>query len=139
MFTLRNICNYSRRRGKNMVDKGFQSYLPVKIFNHLAPLTALMIVSLTWKHPWVALILLMCLSTYVVLYGEEKKVAFLIWLIATIAGPIAETIAIHFGAWHYTNPTNQMTIPLWLAPCWGLAGLFFLKLSILLEKVKSRD
>ena len=45
-----------------------------------------------------------------------------------ISGPIAEAVAIYFGAWTYANPVF-IGIPIWLFFVWGNAGLYVVKLK----------
>jgi hypothetical protein len=100
----------------------------------LVSILALATICLEWRYPWFAFATLMILSAIIISVSVDRKVVARIWIIAFIAGPLAETLAIHFGAWRYAFPTDPFTIPLWLAPCWGLSGVFFYYLILRLSK-----
>jgi hypothetical protein len=44
------------------------------------------------------------------------------FITGAVVGPIGEIICIHFGVWHYANPT-LFGIPIWLPFVWGLATI----------------
>ena len=50
------------------------------------------------------------------LWHEKEDVGC--FVIVVIVGPIAEIVAIHFGAWTYANP-SFLGIPIWLIPLYG--------------------
>ena len=57
----------------------------------------------------------------------------LIYYVAVfISGPLAESLAIHFGAWTYTQPIF-IGVPIWLPFVWGNAGLYVLRLKSFID------
>lgn len=58
------------------------------------------------------------------------------YLLVFISGPLAESVAIHFGAWSYAQPVF-IGIPLWLPFAWGNAGLYVLRLKSFIDSVFS--
>ncbi len=83
--------------------------------------SSILIVSLFWGEPLLTFILLGALSL-AFLYFKSSKQQAVLYLICALLGPTCEAIAIHFGAWQYTNP-QFLGIPIWLPFLWGLAGL----------------
>ena len=97
-----------------------------------APLT-LLCVAFFYHNVLLTFLLLVIISSLAIIFNSNTRVALTLWLTATILGPLAEVFAIHFGAWHYALASKPLSIPIWLAPCWGLAGIFFYNLSKRLE------
>ena len=106
-----------------------------RVTSPLIPFFTLFEVAFFWHHLWLTFILLMLTSAWAIYFSDNKVLVFYLWLSASVGGPIAETFAIHFGAWHYALPNHHATIPIWLAPCWGLAGVFFYNVSKRLERI----
>lgn len=57
------------------------------------------------------------------------------FILVVISGPIAEAIAIYFGAWTYTTPL-LIGIPAWLPFVWGNAGLYIARLKSFVYSLK---
>ncbi len=58
----------------------------------------------------------------------HTKRDFFFFVSGAIIGPVAEIIAIYFGAWHYTNPT-QLGIPIWLPLAWGIFTVMIVRIA----------
>ena len=59
---------------------------------------------------------------------------FAIFIFVAIFGPVAEMIAIYFGAWHYAN-FNFINIPVWLFVLWGDAAAFIYQTALEFRKL----
>jgi uncharacterized membrane protein YoaT (DUF817 family) len=44
------------------------------------------------------------------------------FLVVAVLGSLAEAVFVHFGVWHYTNPT-LLGVPLWFPLAFGTAAL----------------
>jgi len=97
---------------------------------------ALLVVGLLWKQPIIALILLLIFLTEM---NRTFRWQFIkTSLICTLLGPLAEAVAIALHAWTYPRP-QLLGFPLWLAPLWGIAGLFFIAVEHLLGESTGRE
>ena len=59
-------------------------------------------------------------------FNLDPLSAFLTMSIISFAGPVVETIIIHFTngeAWRYGYPLSGFLVPLWLLPGYGMLGL----------------
>lgn len=92
------------------------------LFHGLLAIASLGVVSAFWSEPVMLFVLLMLLSG-VALSWRASKLKLIVYLVCVVWGPLAEAVAISFGAWTYASP-QFFGIPFWLAPLWGLAGLF---------------
>lgn len=63
---------------------------------------------------------------------EWNKKNLFLYVAIFISGPVAESIAIYFGAWSYDNPA-LLGFPLWLPFVWGNAGLYVLRVKDLID------
>lgn len=72
-----------------------------------------------------AVLLVILIATLKVWY-RPRDIHF--FIAAVIVGPIAEIVAVHFGAWQYTNST-VLGIPLWLPLAWGLIVVLIKRLA----------
>ncbi len=104
-----------------------------KIYTHLFPFIALAITSfLGTKNPTLAFAALSVLGV-IMLSINFKKGKLILFLVASLFGPIAEAIAIYFGQWNYTH-VDLFNVPFWLAPLWGCAALYIQSLGERLGK-----
>lgn len=110
-----------------------------KITPTLIPFLTLFEVSLFWHHVYLTLLLLELTSAVAIYFSSNRIVTLYLWICVSLGGPVAEIVAIHFGAWHYSLPTHALMIPLWLSPCWGLAGIFFYNVSKRIESILNKD
>ena len=92
-------------------------------------------VHFAWERPWWTLGVLLALSAVAVAAARDRGRTALLWLVVAVLGPAAEYLCIWGGAWHYRVTADHLLVPLWLAPCWGLAGLFFVTLGMMLGLV----
>ena len=82
---------------------------------------AMALVSVLYHWPWVLFGVLLFISG-VWLYFLRQPIYLKIFGVVAVGGPIAEAVAIHFGAWWYTTP-QLIGFPVWLPPLWGLAAV----------------
>lgn len=92
------------------------------LFNSIFAIFTLLIVVLFNQEIIYATIILLIISI-IGLIKWKSKITFTIFIITAISGPIAEMIAIYFGAWNYTS-NNILSIPSYLPLVWGNAGAF---------------
>jgi len=76
---------------------------------------------LFWQNVFLLTFILVCLAImeFVVL---KKKEVIIAYFIIMFGGVMTEMVAIHLGAWQYTQP-SFLGIPFWLLPAWGNAGI----------------
>ena len=84
-------------------------------------------IALLYKNNTV-LVIIMLTGWLIAVKTWHKKEDMYIYVIAAIAGTIAEAVAIKFGAWHYSNPT-ALGVPIWLPLLWGSAVVFIKRFS----------
>lgn len=106
----------------------------LKVLKRLIFPAALAVDCFLWRQPILATVLLLILSGLAIWIYGNIKVGFFIWLTGVVLGPVAEIIAVWFGAWSYALPLPYVEIPLWLPATWGLAGLFFARITGKLNK-----
>lgn len=92
------------------------------ILSSMLALATLGATVLFWGNTTLLLILLF-VTSLLMLAAERNKTALIVFLITFVAGPIAEALAVYFGAWSYAQP-HFMGVPFWLPFLWGNAGLF---------------
>ena len=63
---------------------------------------------------------------------DWNKQNLIIYLFVFVSGPIAEAIAIYFGAWSYSYPFIA-GIPLWLPFVWGNSSLYIIRMKALID------
>ncbi|MEK6888083.1 MAG: hypothetical protein AABX14_04005 [Candidatus Aenigmatarchaeota archaeon] len=81
----------------------------------------------------VTLIILWCFG----IYFWHKKRDIILFVSGAIFGPLAETVAIHFGAWSYANPT-LLGIPLWLPFGWGITIVMIVRFAELFIRIEKK-
>ena len=59
----------------------------------------------------------------------RSKEDLLLYIICSVAGTLAEAVAIASGAWKYSLP-NFIGVPYWLPFLWGIAALFIKRASL---------
>lgn len=108
---------------------------PVRTFRWTCVTAVLILlsVSLLWKNPFLTALFLVILSAAMIAIGKIKE-DFYLFVIVSLAGAIAEIIAIASGAWTYSFP-NIFGIPIWLPFAWGNAGLFVKRLYLKINKL----
>jgi hypothetical protein len=87
---------------------------------------AIGLVSLLWRNP---LVLTGCYigMSILVLYRWHTRSDLFFYCVAFVLGPTAEAVAVHSGAWEYSEPS--FLIPLWLPLAWGIAVVFIKRFS----------
>ena len=98
----------------------FQLIIPIAIFALAIGLT-----SALWSQP-VVLTINLAVLTVIQLYKWHTKSDLVYFSVPFVLGPLAEGIAIYFGAWQYSKPVYL--IPVWLPVLWGIAALFMKKI-----------
>lgn len=81
------------------------------------------------------LCMILVVSVMMLLVDLNKKYLEL-FILVMISGPLAESIAINFGLWNYSNPFFLGT-PIWLPLVWGNAGLYIVRLKALIDEIKA--
>jgi uncharacterized membrane protein YoaT (DUF817 family) len=86
---------------------------------------AIGLTSALWRRP---VVLTICLAVLAVIqiYKSHTKSDLAFYFVPFFVGPVAEGIAIYFGAWQYSKPLYL--IPIWLPPLWGITALFIKKI-----------
>lgn len=101
------------------------------IFSAILAFVTLLVASFFWDNPMVATIMLAVLSVLMLLVDWNKQ-NIIIYLFVFISGPIAEAIAIYFGAWNYSYPFIA-GIPVWLPFVWGNTSLYIIQMRALID------
>jgi hypothetical protein len=101
------------------------------IYRGLLFLVSLLTVGLFWRHQFLVFAILLGIFLEINRTLDWKLIRTSI--LCSIFGPIAEIIAINLGAWKYSND-QLLGISIWLAPLWGVASLFFISLSRVLNE-----
>lgn len=107
----------------------FRVYVISCVFGILS----LVSVSLLWKSPALLAGVLVLLGA-LMLRMRNSKGDFLLYSVCAISGALAETAAIHTGAWAYASP-SIFGIPYWLPLLWGIAALFIKGTAIELDDI----
>jgi len=91
-----------------------------------SPIYALTFVlaSLLWQRP-LALASAYALLSSLLLWRWHSRSEVVFFTLAALLGPIAEFVAVSFGAWEYARP--WINIPIWLPLAYGISGLFLKK------------
>lgn len=109
-----------------------QKITGIHIYRGFLFIITLLAVGLLWKYP-----VILFVSVLTVFFEVNRTLK---WryirtsLVVLILGPIAEAVAMAFEAWSYPLPVI-LGFPLWLAPVWGCASLFFLALGELVNEI----
>ncbi len=90
-------------------------------------IVAITLVSLLWSKPFLLLVVILVVSALTLLQKKEMR-ELKLFIVISLGGAFAETVAIYFGTWSYALP-QFIGIPLWLFPIWGLAGVFIKRLA----------
>ena len=107
------------------------------ILSTILALATLSATSLFWNEPVTATIVLIGLS--LLMFSVEPGIGnMVLYFFGFVFGPIAEAIAIHFGAWNYTLPVIA-GIPLWLPFVWGNCGLYVIRVKAFISTLPSTD
>jgi hypothetical protein len=78
-------------------------------------------VSLLWRNNLLLLTVALVESLAALrLWHDPYDVSF--FLIIAVLGSLAEAVFVHFGVWHYANPT-LLGVPLWFPLAFGTTGL----------------
>ena len=107
-------------RGAKRVEKEL-------VYEALVFFAAIAVVARTWTNNGLTLIL-MGLLWIIALALWHKKHDLIRFLAAAVLGPVAEIIAIQYGAWYYSNP-SFLGIPAWLPLLWGFAGVMIARIT----------
>lgn len=101
----------------------------IKNFALICPLALLsLLIPSIWGSNQLLTSIILFLIGFLMLSINWSKKNFIFYLLVLISGPVAEAIAIYFGAWTYTNPIF-MGVPIWLFFVWGNAGLYIVQLK----------
>ncbi len=93
-------------------------------------------ISLFYMNNILLLLLLILLCVFGLKFWYKKHDTYF-FVSGAIIGPIGEIVAIHFGAWYYTNPT-VLGIPVWLPIVWGLAVVLIKRAAEIFVKIESK-
>ncbi len=116
-----------------MVKKGRSREYLNSLFNSAFALLILLTVLFLHERVFSAFILLIIFSA-IALIKWKSKITLIVYLICGIIGPLAESIAIQFGIWSYSN-SSIFDVPLWLFPLWGAAGVFIYQTSVEIRRL----
>ena len=83
----------------------------------------------------ILLTLVLFAAYFLGLFIWHKKHDLIFFVIGAIIGPIGEIICIHYGVWHYSNP-SFLGIPFWLPLAWGLAVMLIKRVSETFVKIE---
>jgi len=105
---------------------------PLHVYRVILFTSSIFIVGFFWRMPTLVFLILSILLIELnrTLNWRYLKTS----LICTFFGPIAEAIAIAFKAWTY-NDHQIIGVPIWLAPLWGVACLFFIATALFLGEI----
>ncbi len=92
----------------------------------LAMISILLVASL-WEKPFALTVILFFIGI-VILIARWNKKDLILYLSIGIAGALAESFAIVFGAWSYGLP-QIIGVPYWLPLLWGIAAIFIKEIS----------
>ncbi len=97
--------------------------------------SSVFIVGILWRSPVYVFVLLSIL--FIELSRTLKWRYIKTGLLCMVLGPVAEAIAIAFVTWNYSN-YQLVGVPLWLAPLWGIAALFFISMAVFVGESPQR-
>ena len=85
-------------------------------------------------------ILLTVLLLLLLVFGLKfwyKKHDIYFFVFGAIIGLIAEVVAVHFGAWQYTNP-SILRVPIWLPIAWGFVVVLIKRITEIFVEIRSK-
>jgi len=90
------------------------------------------LVATLWDKP---IFLMFCyvIISVILLIKWHTRNDYLFYLVAFVLGPLAEFVAILFGAWTYSKPFY--VIPVWLPFLWGISSLLMKNISETLSSI----
>lgn len=100
---------------------------PKTVAHALGAVTALLIPSLLWDRPLLALPGVSAVAVGVLALYRDR-VLYSIFVVVGILGAAVEVVTIHFGAWTYARP-QALGIPVWLPVLWGIAGVTVVRIE----------
>jgi uncharacterized membrane protein YoaT (DUF817 family) len=68
------------------------------------------------------LFIIVLVESLAVLSLWHNRYDWIFFLVMAVLGSVAEAVFVHFGVWHYGNPTF-LGVPLWFPLAFGTAGL----------------
>jgi hypothetical protein len=89
--------------------------------------SSLLFVILLWNYN-ILLTVVLLLVGIIMLKLINSKDQVITFIFCGFFGATAETLAIYFGVWNYSN-SSFFGIPIWLAPLWGIAAIFMSNLN----------
>jgi O-antigen ligase len=92
----------------------------------LIAVASLVSVAIFWRNPLPLSLIMLALAAAMLAICFSKRL-LLFFIIAALAGTLAEMCGIYSGAWSYATSPAPYT-PVWLLPLWGVAGIFMLRL-----------
>lgn len=96
-------------------------------------IASLMCVYALWQQPLLLFFVMIFISIFTLWIYDFRFIRT--FLFVSLMGPIAEIIAMHAGAWKYVQP-SFLSVPIWLFPLWGMAGICFLAVAVYYKDVK---
>jgi uncharacterized membrane protein YoaT (DUF817 family) len=66
------------------------------------------------------------------LWHKRYDISF--FLVIAVLGSLAEAVFVHFGVWHYANPT-LLGVPLWFPLAFGTTGLIGQRLARTITRI----
>ena len=96
-------------------------------------LATLLVVGVLRDKIFISILLLSVCSICLLIIDGNKKTIRLFFLVF-ILGPLAEALAIYFGAWDYSNPFI-LGVPLYLPFVWGNASIYIKRLDNFIESL----
>ncbi len=99
-------------------------------------LLSVLIVSFLWRDNTTTIVILAALWIVAMIFWHDQR-DLMIFIVAAIAGPLGEIIAIRFGVWSYANPTF-LGIPLWLPLLWGFFAMMLSKVATTIKYVEKK-
>lgn len=116
------------------MEKTFKEDLRIIIITALFLILSILGIWFLWEDIILLTVTLFFLALIELSAIGSRKLA-VVFFLCGIGGGIVEIVAVHFGAWNYTEPTF-LNIPLWLLPGWGNAGIIIVTLYKLLGNVE---
>ncbi len=92
------------------------------ILNIVLATSTLVLVAFLWQSTAILIPLLIAVG-FAMYFISPSKSGIVVYFIAFIFGPLAETIAMRAGAWYYVSPAI-LGFPFWLPFVWANTGLF---------------
>jgi len=102
----------------NMSTKNFKKFI---IITTIFTIGSIGSIWLFWQNVFLLTFILICLAIMEFIALKKKEI-IITYFVIMFGGVMTEVVAIHLGAWRYTEP-SFWGIPLWLLPAWGNAGI----------------